>query len=72
MLKDRHLQTTFSLSITITIWLRGARRERARMETIMTKNASVNMNVFVDNQGCVHFYKSMSELTKLIKETREK
>ena len=42
------------------------------METIMTKNASVNMNVFVDNQGCVHFYNSMSELTKLIKETREK
>lgn len=41
------------------------------METIMTKNASVNMNVFVDNQGCVHFYKSMAELTKLIKQARE-
>lgn len=69
MLEGRHLQTTFSLSITL--WLRGARRERARMELIMTKNVSVNMNVFVDNQGCVHFYKSMAELTKLIKQARE-
>lgn len=41
------------------------------MELIMTKNVSVNKNVFVDNQGCVHFYKSMAELTKLIKQARE-
>lgn len=37
----------------------------------MTKNVSVNKNVFVDNQGCVHFYKNMAELAKLMQQARE-